>query len=111
MAFLQRFKRTNFYQTETVNNVLENDVLLNNFDLFEITRPVTYFTLSPSYIQRPDLLSIKFYGDQQYWWLILKINTIDDPWNEMIPETVIIIPNMLDIEDFYLRVKARLVTK
>ena len=111
MNGLNRYKRTNFYTVENVDGVLINDLVMNNFDLFEIKRPVTYFTLSRGYIQRPDLLSLKLYGDMQYWWILLKVNTIDDPWNDMTPEKVIVVPSLLDIEDFYLVVKARLATK
>ena len=32
--------------------------------------------------QRPDELSYKFYGDEQYYWVILQINEITDYYNQ-----------------------------
>jgi hypothetical protein len=110
MNILNRYNRTSFYTVSAIDETLENDLVMNNFDLFQITRPVSYFTLTRGYIGRPDLLSLKLYNDMQYWWLILKVNTIDDPWNDMTPEKVIMVPSLLDIEDFYLAVKSKLST-
>lgn len=48
----------------------------------------------------PDLISFQEYGDEQYWWLILLINKIQDPINELTPGTVLAIPSLKDIEEF-----------
>jgi len=102
------FNRTLFYEKETIDNILENDLVRNHFDLFKIKRPTTFFTVSRSYIQRPDLLSLKLYGNTQYWWIVARFNQIDDFWNDLNVGDVIRVPNKEDIEDWYLEVKASL---
>ena len=43
-------------------------------------------TLYQEYIvqngERPDQISKEFYGDEQYYWIILQINEITDYWNQ-----------------------------
>jgi len=105
---LDKYNRTNFMSDEVIDGNLEKDMVNNNWDLFQIKRPLTFFTLSRSYIQRPDLLSLKIYGKMNYWWILLKFNSdIMDVWNDIVNGKVISIPDMRDIEDFYSAVRAR----
>jgi len=93
---------------EVVDGILEKDLVNNNWDLWEIKRPMTFFTVSRSYIQRPDLLSIKLYGKMSYWWILAKVNPeVMDFWNDIKVELVIDVPDVRDIEDFYSAVKRR----
>lgn len=105
-SILNKFKRTNFYKIQTINGIIENDLVTNKFDSFIITRPVKYYTLSRADIQRPDLLSLKIYGDLQYWWILLKVNNIDDVWNDMTPEKIIIVPDLEDIDDWLIKINS-----
>jgi len=102
-----KYKRTNFMAEEIVDGILEKDLVNNNWDLFEIKRPMTFFTISTSYIQRPDLLSIKLYGKMSYWWIVSKVNNIDDWWNDVSIGDVIDVPNIRDIEDWYCLTRLR----
>jgi len=102
-----KYKRTNFMKEEDIEGILEQDMVNNNWELFEIKRPQTFFTISRSYIQRPDLLSLKLYGKMSYWWIIAKHNKIDDWWNDIAVEDVIEVPDIRDIEDWYSAVRIR----
>lgn len=105
---MSKYRRTNFMSDEVVDGILEKDLVNNNWDLWEIKRPMTFFTVSRSYIQRPDLLSIKLYGKMSYWWILAKVNPeVMDFWNDIKVELVIDVPDVRDIEDFYSAVKRR----
>ena len=102
-----KYRRTNFTEEVIVDGIIEQDLVDNNWDLFEIKRPMTFFTLTRSYIQRPDLLSLKLYGKMAYWWILSKANNIDDWWNDINVGDVIDVPSIRDIEDWYASVRIR----
>jgi hypothetical protein len=104
---MNKFKRIKFLKSFDIDGVIEQDLLYNYWDLFEIKRPLQYFTLSRAFIGRPDLLSIQVYGNQKYWWLLLKYNNIDDIWNDMEVGDIISIPDVNDLDDFLLKVVAK----
>lgn len=101
-----KYNRDNFYQANTVNGILEQDILRNYWELFEIKRQMSFFTITRSYIARPDLLSLKMYRSMDYWWIIAKINNIDDWWNDLKVEDIIQVPDLADIEEFYSKVRS-----
>ena len=100
---VNKFNRSNFYKLNTVNNKLERDLIMDNWDQFIITKEVMIQPIINSDIGRPDLCSIRFYGTDQYWWILSKYNNIMDWWNDVQIGMVIAIPNSEDIQDFYLR--------
>lgn len=102
-----KYIRTNFITDQVVDGIVEKDLVDNCWDLFQIKREMTFFTLSRSYIARPDLLSLKLYGKMNYWWIIAKINLIDDWWNDIKVGDVISVPSIIDIEDWYSNVRKR----
>ena len=103
-----KFKRTNFMEEVTnADDVLEYDFLLTNWDLFEINYPVKFDLIHPLDMQRPDYLSFRVYGESQYWWILCKVNMIDDVWNDMFVGMDIIVPNQKDLMEFYSRVRKR----
>jgi len=105
---MSRWNRTNFYRKEIVNGHTENDLVMNYFnDVFTITRPLRYYAMEDGDVQRPDLVSIKFYGTDKYWWIISKFNQIDDWWNDIEIDQIISVPSIADIEDFYTAVKRK----
>lgn len=101
---MSKYNRTNFYKQEIISNRLENDMVKNYWDLFKIKRPLRYLSLSRQFIQRPDLLSYSVYGDVSYWWILSKFNQIDDWWNDVVVGTNISIPDVRDIDDFFINV-------
>lgn len=103
-----KYRRTNFINQQTVDGILEEDLVDNNWDLFEIKRPLTFFTLTRSYIGRPDLLSLKLFGKIEYWWILAKVNeNIQDWWNDLQVGDVISVPSIADFEDWYAAIRAR----
>ena len=106
-----KYRRSNFTEIEEVGGLLECDLVNNHWDLFRIKRPMGFFTMLGSYIQRPDLLSLALYGKMNYWWILAKHNRIDDWWNDVSIGDVIDVVDVADIEDFYLSVRQRRLLK
>jgi hypothetical protein len=102
-----QFRRTNFLKEFITNGVNEYDLLLSNWDLFELNYPISFNTIQQLDIQRPDFLSYRLYDASEYWWVLCKLNKIDDLWNDLYVGMDIIVPDMQDILDFYSRVKRR----
>lgn len=42
--------------------------------------------------RRIDLISDAFYGDSRYWWVIAQFNDIIDPYSEITPGRMLVIP-------------------
>lgn len=103
---MNNFKRVNFLKEVEVNGVIERDLIHNYWDLFQTKREETYLTLSTEFIGRPDLISIAAYGSVKYWWIILRINNIDDIWNDMEVGDVLTIPNLTDVDDWLIKAKS-----
>lgn len=102
-----KYRRTNFTEEVEVNGVLEQDLVDNNFELYVTKRPTSFFTMTRGYIGRPDLLSLKLFGKMNYWWIVAKVNNIDDWWNDISVGDVIEVPDIRDIEDFYSKFRQR----
>lgn len=102
---MSKYNRENFLQTNEVDYIIEKDLVMLNFDLFKIKRPTVFYKVKYADLKRPDLLSLKLYQKMDYWWIIGKVNNIDDWWNDLKEDDIIKIPDLLDIEDFYLQVK------
>ena len=98
---MSRYTMSNYYPTVMVNGTSEKDLLTNYFaQVFQIKRDVSFYTLKTQDIYRPDLLSLKLYGDPALWWILFKYNNIDDVWNDLTEGMVIYVPAYADIEDF-----------
>ncbi|MFW6219513.1 MAG: hypothetical protein ACOCZ5_00220 [bacterium] len=104
---MSRYSRTKFMRLHEVNDRLEYDLLSSNWDLFKIKRPFSFGIIIRSDLGRPDLFSLRIYNRIDYWWIISKINNIDDWFNDVYIGMEIIIPDVEDIEEFYLDVKNR----
>lgn len=51
-------------------------------------------------VGRPDLLAKRILGNSELWWILLKFNKIDDPWNELWPGQIILIPDTTVIQSY-----------
>jgi hypothetical protein len=103
-----RFKRSNFlFKNTNADNVIEYDLILSHWDLFEIKHPVTFDTVQYGDMQRPDILSFRLYGKSEYWWIVCKFNQIDDVWNDLFVGMDLIIPSVADITSFYGKMRKR----
>ena len=47
------------------------------------------------YVNRPDAIAFKFYGNSKYWWLIALRNGIKDPFYEFYKGRKLKIPNLI----------------
>ena len=46
------------------------------------------------YAHRPDLISNIFYGTPKYWWLLMLVNSVDDPFEGFNEGDSILIPKI-----------------
>lgn len=98
------YNRTNFLETQTDSDgIVSVDPVAWAFkEFFEFmrTKKVRQRRISSSEESSPELISLQEYGSEQYWWVILFINKIQDPINELTAGTLIFIPRLKDIEEF-----------
>lgn len=72
----------------------------NSFIEFLRTRRVKVRRLSSAEEGSPELVSFQEYGDEQFWWVIMLANRLQDPINEFVPGLEIVIPRLQDVEEF-----------
>lgn len=97
--------RPDFLMTVTINDIQEKDLNNMQWDKLVINRPISYYKLSYSDMQRPDLICAKIYGNMQYFWVLMKFNLIDDIWNDLTSGDVLKCPSGLDIEQYFAKTK------
>ena len=77
--------------TNTIVNAKKFDLLLENLDnAYEYE--VGY--VPAGYAHRPDLISNVFYGTPKNWWLLMLVNSIDDPFEGFNENDLILIPKL-----------------
>lgn len=76
------------------------DFEFSNLIEFLRTKKVKIRRISSAEEGAPDLISFQEYGNDQYWWVILLVNRIQDPINELVAGDEIAIPRLQDIEEF-----------
>ena len=104
----KKYNRSDYIEiAELDSGSLERDLLLSNWDLFDNKRGYTFRYLTADDIQRPDLFCLRMYGRIDWWWILSKFNSIDDWWNDVFSGMRVKVPNITDIEEFYLKVKGR----
>jgi len=92
--------RTEFYHSLVVEEISELDFLWNTLSEFPITYSLGYYRVVAADILRPDLISYKVYGTVEFWWIILLVNSIDNPFVDLEEGMILQIPNKLDIYEF-----------
>lgn len=92
--------RTNFYHILTVNDIQELDFLWNSLSNFLMEYPSGYYRVEAIDLLRPDLISYKVYGTVEFWWIILLVNSIENPFVDLVEGMILEIPNKLDIYGF-----------
>jgi len=103
MSNFDKFSRQRRFKRNIINGISEPDFLTNSAKDFKLSRQKSFYTITDSDIARPDLISLKFYDKMNFWWLILKINKIEDIWNDLTPGDVLTIPSVRDLEEFIMR--------
>jgi len=92
-----------YYNIVQVGTENEFDFLNSNISNFKdyIIRTPTYVTFKAGYVGRLDLASYDAYGTPILWWVIALANDIIDPFDSSFVNTLLQIPDVLDIYDFY----------
>jgi hypothetical protein len=99
-------KRTQFYTIQTItpsgatSTVRELDYLWNSLSNFSLSYEPGYYRVKSIDLMRPDLISYKVYGTVQFWWIILLINNIENPFTGLVVGQILTIPNKLDIYEY-----------
>lgn len=80
-----------YYTTDTVNNLFL-DIMENRSVPASVTD--VYWTITPTYHLRPDLLAYDLYSDGALWWVFAQRNpnTLKDPLFDFVSGTSIYIP-------------------
>lgn len=102
-----KFNRSRFLTTNFLSTGAEKDLLMTTWDYFVPRYPSYYRYIMLNDIGRPDLLSLRIYGRDDFWWIIGKLNPeIMDWWNDPVVGQRISICDQRDIDQFFLDVKA-----
>ena len=100
-------KRTLFYQKFTTDGVEELDFLYNPLSDFKTEYEVKYYRVNDSDVPDPWLISYRCYGTVAFWWILLVVNEIQDPFSELTPGLLLKVPNVLDIYKFQRKSRVR----
>ncbi len=93
--------RTLLYDINTVKGIKEYDFLSNDLASFPFKRDVQYHTVTEQEIGRYDLIAQQYYGNVDWWWIIAASNEILNPIEELVTGVPLVIPNILDVYDYY----------
>lgn len=99
--------RTNFYTIGLVDNTEELDYLYNSLSNFKTDYPVSFYRVTDTDLQRPDLISYSFYNTVDYWWIICYLNNIHNPLTELFLGQVLALPSIMDIYEFNKKYRVR----
>ena len=100
-------RRTFFYKKFTTDGIEELDFLYNSLSEFEITIETKRYRVDGSDIPDPALISYKCYGSVYFWWILLVANGIQNPFSELTPGTLLVVPNVVDIYNFQKKHRVR----
>lgn len=99
--------RTKFFKKVRVRGIDEVDFLWNTLSAFKKNHISSYYRISGEEVGQPDLVSWRVYGTERYWWIICLANQIENPLEDMEEGSILEIPNIHDIYDFYQTVGVR----
>ncbi len=92
-------ERTNYLNKELVDDIGQYDLGSLYFDSFDFGR-VSYHVVTKNEECRPDIVSYKLYGTQNYWWFIMLFNGYCDIWNDLTENQIIKYPALQRVRDF-----------
>ena len=99
--------RTRFYKKVVVDGVEQLDFLYNNLSKLDVKRDVGYYRTDSIDRKRPDIISEKNYGTVYFWWVILVVNGIEDPFFDTQIGIVLKIPSTIDLHNFSKKYRMR----
>ena len=100
-------RRTLFYNKITVSGIEELDFLHNTLSDFKMAYEPTYLRVNDSDIPDPALISYRAYGSVEFWWILLLVNGIENPFTELTAGRILTIPSKLDIYAFQKKFRVR----
>ena len=94
-------QRTLIYDINTVAGLKEYDFLTGELTGFQYKNAPAYHRVTGGEVGRFDLIAYQYYQNEDWWWIIAAANEIVDPMNEIIVGKRLVIPNILDIWDYF----------
>lgn len=92
-------ERTNFLNLENVDEISQYDLGSLYMDSYDFGQ-FSYYRVKKNEECRPDIISYRIYGTQNYWWFLMWINNYSDIWNDIVENQVIKYPNIQKVRDF-----------
>lgn len=99
--------RCNFYNTIVNDGVQELDFLDGNLSEFIMQYAPSYYQVAQNDLLSPDLISYKCYGSSEFWWVIMLVNNLDNPFTSLVEGLILEIPNKLDIYEWQRKYQKR----
>ena len=99
MPSIDKFSRSRYLPTNVIDSINECDLPYSGFHEYEFKDPFTFYTIKETDIQRPDLLSVRLFQKPNYWWILMKLNNIEDIWNDLEVGLVLSVPSDDDIQN------------
>jgi len=99
--------RTNFYNISVVDGTSELDFLHNTLSEFTMQYSPRYYRVNGADLMRPYLISNRFYGTINFWWIIMLVNEIASPLTDLEVGQILKIPSKLDIYAFQKKFRMR----
>jgi hypothetical protein len=95
-----KYTRTKFMTPANNQGTPEVDLVTNDISRYIFRYPTTTYRVVSTDVQRPDRIASKLYGSQEYWWLLMKYNSIDDVWNELYGGLLLTVPDIRDLDEY-----------
>lgn len=92
-------ERTNYLDKVSVDGLSQYDMGSLDFDSFDFGQ-VGYYRVKKIEEGRPDIISHRIYGTQNYWWFLMMFNNYSDIWNDLVENQVIRYPSIQKVRDF-----------
>lgn len=92
-----------YYPFVTVDGIQEMDFLQGGITKLNqyYARDGIYINYEHKYLGRLDLLSYEVYETAMLWWVIALANDILDPFDDTLVGSLIYIPPIMDVYEFY----------
>ena len=94
--------RRDFYDVVTVDGIKELDYLTSRLNVMELDT-VEYHIVDTVTEYRPDLISLRYFGNYDLGWLIAEHNGFLDTVNEFYCPRVVRIPSLTQYNQYYNR--------
>jgi len=80
-----------------------NELDLASFLLDEdVRKPLTAYA-AKRHEGRPDLLALELTGDHELWWAVLRLNNVEDPFNDVEKGMVLEMPRTERLADYFVK--------